>query len=172
MRRGFLWACQELDRIVTWLCAAACAVLTGSILGIVILRFGFNIGFIMLQNLAGYAFAVLMILTLPYCLRRDGHVRVEVLSERMPAGYGRAADLVALVLFLIPVFGLMVWAWLPDLAYSWKIREGSVETGGLGGVFLVKTMLAFSGVLMILQGIAALLAPQPAALSDNVPNAL
>lgn len=172
MRRGFLWVCQELDRIVTWLCAAACVILTGSILGVVILRFGFNTGFIMLQNLAGYAFAVLMILTLPYCLRRDGHVRVEVFSERMPAGYGRAADLVALVLFLIPVFGLMVWAWLPDLAYSWKIREGSVETGGLGGVFLVKTMLPLSGVLMILQGIAALLAPQPGVPSDNMPTAL
>ncbi len=159
MRSGFLSVCQGLDRITTWLCATACAVLTGAVLGIVILRFGFDTGFIRLQNLAGYAFAVLMILSLPYCLRRGGHVRVEVLSERLPAGYGRAADLAALVLFLIPVFGLMVWAWLPDLAYSWKILEGSIETGGLGGVFLIKTVLPFAGILMILQGIAVLLDP-------------
>lgn len=163
MRSGFLSACKWLDRINTWLCATACIVLTGAVLGIVILRFGFGIGFIQLQNLAGYAFAVLMILSLPYCLRRGGHVRVEVLSERLPAGYGRAADLVAFVLFLFPVFGLMIWAWLPDLAYSWKILEGAIETGGLGGVFVIKTMLPFAGIMMILQGAAVLLDPQPTA---------
>ncbi|MCV2892803.1 TRAP transporter small permease subunit [Lentibacter sp. XHP0401] len=160
MRSGFLSVCHWLDRITTWICATACVVLAGAVLGTVILRFGFDTGFVRLQNLAGYAFAVSMILSLPFCLRRGGHVRVEVLSERMPAGYVRAVDMAALVLFLIPVFGLMVWAWLPDLAYSWKILEGAIETGGLGGVFLVKTMLPFAGVLMILQGIAVLLDPR------------
>lgn len=159
MRSGFLWVCRMLDRVTTWLCATACAVLTGAVLAIVILRFGFDTGFVRLQNLASYAFAVLMILSLPYCLRRGGHVRVEVLSERLPARYGRAADWTALLLFLIPVFGLMVWAFLPDLTYSWTILEGAIETGGLGGVFLVKSMLPFAGVLMILQGIAVLLDP-------------
>lgn len=163
MRSGFLSICRELDRVTTWLCATACTVLCGSVLGIVILRFGFDTGFIRLQNLAGYAFAVLMILSLPYCLRRRGHVRVEVLSERLPEKYGRAADLAALILFLIPVFGLMIWAWLPDLAYSWSILEGAIETGGLGGVFLVKTMLPFAGAMMILQGIAVLLEPESSA---------
>ena len=39
------------------------------------------------------------------------------------------------------------------------IREGAVETGGLGGVWLVKTMVVVAGALMILQGIAAVLRP-------------
>ena len=145
------------DRVTAWACAAALAVLVGTVLAIVLLRFGFDIGFIRLQNLAGSAFAVLLILSLPYCLARGGHVRVDVLSERLPPSYLRRADLVALLAFLIPVFGLMVWAFLPDLRYSWSIREGAVETGGLGGVYLVKSMVAVSGVLMILQGIAAVL---------------
>ncbi|MCM2561673.1 TRAP transporter small permease subunit [Lutimaribacter sp. EGI FJ00015] len=136
--------------------------MTGAVLGIVILRFGFDTGFIQLQNLAAYAFAVLLIMSLPYCLRRSGHVRVEVLSERLPAGYLPIADSVALLLFMVPVFGLLAWAWMPDLLYSWSIREGSVETGGLGGVFLVKTTIPLSGVFMILQGIALLLDPEDA----------
>jgi TRAP-type mannitol/chloroaromatic compound transport system permease small subunit len=45
------------------------------------------------------------------------------------------------------------------LRFSWSIREGSVETGGLGGVYLVKTMIAVSGGLMIVQGVAAVLRP-------------
>ena len=142
-------------------CATALAVLVGSVLAVVLLRFGFDMGFIKLQNLAGYAFAVLLILSLPYCLVRGGHVRVDVLSERLPSSYLRRADLVALILSLIPVFGLMVWAFLPDLRFSWSIREGAVETGGLGVVYLVKSTVVLSGVLMIVQGIAALLQPEP-----------
>lgn len=157
MRRPLLLAAQWADRLTALTCAAALAVLVAAILAIVILRFGFDMGFIKLQNLAGYAFAVLLILSVPYCLARGGHVRVDVLSERLPPSYLRRADLVALVAFLIPVFGLMVWAFLPDLRYSWSIREGAVETGGLGGVYLVKTMVAVSGLLMILQGLAAVL---------------
>lgn len=160
MRRIFLSICKVLDRFTVAICALACAVLTGAVLGIVILRFGFDSGFIQLQNLAGYAFAILMILSLPYCLRRGGHVRVEVLSERLPSGYLRIADCVAFVAFLAPVFGLLAWASVPDLLYSWSIREGAIETGGLGGVFLVKSAVPLSGVLMILQGFALLLEPE------------
>lgn len=159
MRRAVLALARWADRLTAWACAATLAVLVASVLAIVILRFGFDIGFIKLQNLSGYAFAVLLILSVPYCLARGGHVRVDVLSERLPPAYLHRADLVALVAFLIPVFGLMVWAFLPDLRFSWSIREGAVETGGLGGVYLVKTMVAASGILMILQGIAAVLRP-------------
>jgi TRAP-type mannitol/chloroaromatic compound transport system permease small subunit len=43
------------------------------------------------------------------------------------------------------------------LSYSWSIREGAVETGGLGGVYLVKTMLPVAAALTILQGLALVL---------------
>lgn len=161
MRDIFLTFARWCDRLTTLVCATALAVLVATVLAIVLLRFGFDMGFIKLQNLAGYAFAVLLILTLPYCLARGGHVRVDVLSERLPPSYLRGADIVALLAFLIPVFSLMVWAFLPDLRFSWAIREGAIETGGLGGVYLVKTTVAASGVLMIVQGIAAVLRPEP-----------
>lgn len=159
MRKALLALARWADHLTAWACFAAMTVLVATVLAIVVLRFGFDMGFIKLQNLSGYAFAVLLILSVPYCLARDGHVRVDVLSERLPPAYLRRADLVALVAFLIPVFGLMVWAFLPDLRFSWSIREGAVETGGLGGVYLIKTLVAVSGVLMILQGMAAVLRP-------------
>ncbi|SFT94053.1 TRAP transporter small permease subunit [Sedimentitalea nanhaiensis] len=159
MRASYLKLCQWLDRVTALICGLACGVLTLSVLTIVVARFGFNAGRIEVQNLAGYAFAVMLVMTIPYTLARDGHVRVEVLSERLSDAYLRRADVVGLLLFLIPVFGLMGWAFLPDLAYSWSIREGSVETGGLAGVYLVKTMLPVAALLTVLQGIAAVLRP-------------
>ena len=51
MRANFLSICRGLDRITAFLCVLACVVLTASVLAIVILRFGFDTGFIKLQNL-------------------------------------------------------------------------------------------------------------------------
>ncbi len=138
-------------------CATACVLLVAAVLAIVVLRYGFGIGFIRLQDFAAYAFAVFLALSVPVCMAQGGHVRVDVVSERMPHGYLRLADTLALVFFLVPVFGLAIWAWWPDLRYSWAIREVSVETGGLPGLFLVKTALPVFALLTIVQGIAAVL---------------
>jgi TRAP-type mannitol/chloroaromatic compound transport system permease small subunit len=162
VRRHFLGLCGWIDRLTMALCVIAAAVLTAAVLVIVVLRYGFGVGFIQLQDTAGHAFAVLLILSIPACLARGGHVRVEVISERLPPAYLRAADALALAAFLVPVFGLLIWAWWPDLVYSWSIREASVETGGLGGLWLVKAALPLAAGLTILQGLAAVLRPAPA----------
>lgn len=159
MRQRFLDLAAVLDRMTRLVCMAAGVLLALVVLLVVVLRYGFATGTIALQDLANYAFAVFLALSVPVCLAQGGHVRVEVLSERLPETYLRAADAVALVLFLIPVFGLVLFAYWPDLAYSWSIREGSVETGGLPGLFVVKTALPLAAGLMILQGIAAVLRP-------------
>lgn len=159
MTQGFLRLARSLDRATIVLCFGAALVLLFMVLVNVVLRYGFGSGSIKLQDLAGYAFAVFLITSVPVCLASGGHVRVEVLSERLGAAYLRAADAVALVLFLIPLFGLILWAGWADLAYSWRIREGSVSPGGLGGLYLVKSVLPLAAALMIIQGIAAVLAP-------------
>ncbi|MDN5787855.1 TRAP transporter small permease subunit [Pseudorhodobacter sp.] len=157
MRQAVFCVSAALDRIALWLCLAATALLTVMILIIVVMRYGFGQGHLQLQDLASYAFAVLVAFSVPVCLAREGHVRVEVFSEHMPAAYRYWADVVALLLFLIPVFGLLIWAWAPQLAYSWAIREASLETGGLGGLFLVKTALPVAAAMTIVQGIALVL---------------
>ena len=170
MRTLFLSLARALDRVTLILCGAAAVVLVAMVLVNVVLRYGFGTGSIAMQDLAGYAFAVFVIISLPVCMARGGHVRVEVLSERMGPGYLRAADAVALVVFLIPLFGLIVWAGWADLVYSWRVREGSVTPGGLGGLYLVKTVLPVAAVLMIIQGIAAVLEPpRPTSVADALP---
>jgi TRAP-type mannitol/chloroaromatic compound transport system permease small subunit len=163
----YLSVARALDRATLVLCGFAGLVLVVMVLVNVVLRYGFGTGSIAMQDLASYAFAVFLITSLPVCLARGGHVRVEVFSEAMGPGYLRAADTVALVVFLIPLFGLIVWAGWGDLVYSWHVREGSVTPGGLGGLYLVKTVLPLASVLMIVQGIAAVVAPpRPAAVAD------
>jgi TRAP-type C4-dicarboxylate transport system permease small subunit len=105
LRAIYLSLARALDRATLVLCGAAGLVLVIMVLVNVVLRYGFGTGSIAMQDLAAYAFAVFLITSLPVCLARGGHVRVEVFSERMGPGYMRAADAVALVVFLIPLFG-------------------------------------------------------------------
>lgn len=161
MRQSFLALSSALDRLAWALCLVMAMILTLVILVVVVLRYGFGLGYIELQDTATYAFAVLVIFSVPVCLARDGHVRVEVVSERLSATYRRAADAAALLLFLIPTFGLLVWAWWPQMIYAWSIREASLETGGLPGLYLIKTALPIAAALTVVQGLAAVLKETP-----------
>ncbi|PTX01871.1 TRAP transporter small permease subunit [Pararhodobacter aggregans] len=156
MIQQFLRLARLLDRLTLALACLAGATLVLMVLVNVVLRYGFGTGSIKMQDLASYAFAVFLILAVPLCHARGGHVRVEVLSERLPPGYLRRADALAWALFLTPVFGLILWAGWGDIAFSWSIGEGSTTPGGLGGLYLVKTALPVAAALMIVQGLAAL----------------
>ncbi|SNS24889.1 TRAP transporter small permease subunit [Tropicimonas sediminicola] len=137
-----------------------CQLLLGMIfigqLAVVILRYVFGIGFIELQDAVAYSFATLVVLGLPVAQALDSHVRVDVFrSGQSPRGQ-LWFDRFGIVVFLIPVFALTIWWVWPDVAYSWSIREASAETGGLPGLYLVKSMLPLACALMILQGLAEL----------------
>ena len=157
MRHLFLRLSALVDRATRALCMSAVGLLVVTMLTIVVLRYGFGTGSIWLQNFATYSFAVFIILAVPVCMARDGHVRVEVLSERLSPGDRRGADAVATLLFLIPVFGLVIWAYWPNVMYSLSTLEGSSETGGLPGRFIVRSCVVVGAALMIVQGIAAVL---------------
>ena len=154
MRSAFLSLADILHRLTRTVCIAALAVIVVGQLAVVILRYGFGIGFLELQDAVAYAFAALVVLGLPVALYDDAHVRVDVFREGQSLRTRAWFDLSGLVLFLLPVFGLTLWHVWPDITYSWSIREGSIETGGLPGFFLVKSCLPVACGLMILQGVA------------------
>lgn len=124
---------------------------------VVVLRYLFGIGFVELQDFVLFCFAALSVLGVPVALRLDRHVRVDVFR---PSGTTRAArriDQLSYVLLLAPVFAVTLWYVMPLVINSWAILEGSRETGGLGGYYLVMTALPLACVLMLLQGLALLL---------------
>ena len=148
-------AVNSANRIV---CALLMVAIVVAQLLVVVLRYVFATGFLELQDTVAYAFAVLVVLSIPVALRADLHVRVDIFRERQTIATRRRFDRMAVAVLLIPVFGLTLVHAMPGVIYSWTIMEGSVETGGLPGYFLVKTALPLTCALMILQGVAAMLA--------------
>ncbi|WP_108259007.1 TRAP transporter small permease subunit [Mangrovicoccus ximenensis] len=146
----------SLHRVTGLLCQGLLILIVLGQLAVVILRYVFGIGFIELQDAVAYSFAALVVLGLPVAFAEDGHVRVDVFRAGQSPRWQQRFDMAGIVALLVPFFGLTFWWVWPDVAFSWSILEGSKETGGLPGFFLVKTMLPVACVLMILQGLAAL----------------
>ena len=120
---------------------------------VVLLRYVFGIGFLELQDGVAYSFAALVVLGLPVALKEDAHVRVDVFREHQSPRLKLLIDRFGAIFFLLPVFALIIFNVWPDIVYSWSIAEGSSETGGLPGLFLVKSSLPLAATLMLLQSL-------------------
>lgn len=140
-------------RSVAWLVLAMMAV---TVL-VVVLRYGFGIGSIALQESIMYLHGLVFMLGIPYALRHDAHVRVDVLYGRFSPRTRDWIDLAGHLLFLLPLAIFIVWVSLDYTARAWRIREGSSEANGLEAVFLLKTLIPVLGGMLILQGVAEIL---------------
>jgi TRAP-type mannitol/chloroaromatic compound transport system permease small subunit len=123
-------------------------------LTVVILRYVFNTGSIIAQESIMYMHAVVFMLGIPYALKHDAHVRVDVFAERL-GNRGRAwVDVLGHLLFLGPVCVTILVFSLPYVASSWRVLEGSSEVGGIPGLFLLKSLIPLTAALLLLQGLA------------------
>ena len=125
---------------------------------IVILRYAFNSGGVMLQESVMYLHGTLFMLAIALGVGDNTHVRVDILYSRRSPEQQAWIDLVGHILFLLPVAGFMIWVSLPYVSNSWQILEGSSEVGGIPGVFLLKTLIPLTGALLFCQGIAGVAA--------------
>lgn len=121
---------------------------------LVVLRYAFSEGAIALQEAVVYLHGTLFLLGIPYALRHDEHVRVDVLSGRLGARGRAIVDLAGHLLLLTPLCLAILALSLPYVAASWRVLEGSSEVGGLPFVFLLKSLLPLMALLTLAQGLA------------------
>jgi len=124
---------------------------------VVIVRYLFDSGSIALQESALYLHATLFMLGAAWTLKIDGHVRVDVLYRHFSARGKATADLFGTLIFLLPTCGFLLWISQDYVAAAWRVREASPEAGGLPFVYLLKTLIPVTVLLLILQGISQLL---------------
>ncbi len=139
---------EKLANTVRWL-ALAMVLIT---LTIVVLRYAFNMGAIVLQESVMYLHALLFMLAIPYGLKKDSHVRVDLVYSRLNEQHKSWVNLAGHVLFLLPLCVFIFVTSLPYVQASWRVLEGSSEVGGIPAVFLLKTLIPTMAVLLFLQG--------------------
>ncbi len=141
-----------LRRIISW-CGRSVAWLSLVIVlltfGVVVLRYGFNLGWIWLQESLTYLHVSVFMIAAAWTLQQDGHVRVDVFYAEMSTQRRALVDLLGTLLFLVPfcIF-LLIISW-PYVARSWRLLEASHEAGGLPLVFLLKSMIMVLPALLL-----------------------
>jgi len=140
---------EKSGQAVAWL-TLLMVLLTFSI---VILRYGFNLGWIWLQEIVIYLHVAVFTIAAAWTLQQDGHVRVDIFYTDMPEKKRALVDLLGTVLFLIPfcLFVLII-SW-PYVADSWQLLESSREAGGLPLVFVLKSLILILPALLLAQAV-------------------
>lgn len=124
---------------------------------IVVLRYAFETGWIAMQESVIYMYALVFLIGIPYTLKHDGHVRVDIFYCKMKPRNKAWINFLGTLLLLIPVTLFIAWISWDYIAASWSMREASGEAGGLPGVYLLKSSLLLMTMLLFIQGISQLL---------------
>ena len=119
----------------------------------VLLRYGFNLGWIWLQDSVTYLHAMVFMLAAAWVLQSDEHVRVDIFYCGWTTRKKALVDLLGTLLFLVPVcVFLLVVSW-NYVSMSWAVHEGSRGAGGLPYVYAQKTLILLLPLLLLLQAI-------------------
>lgn len=119
---------------------------------IVLLRYGFNIGSIAMQEGVLYLHATIFILGAAYTFKHDGHVRVDIFYHKMSVKNKAKVDLAGTLIMLLPFSIFIFYICFNYVSQSWSISEQSSEAGGLAFVYINKTLLLLLPITLVLYG--------------------
>ena len=144
---------ESLGRIIAWLTLIMVIVS----FAIVVLRYGFNLGWIAMQESVLYLHGFVFMLGAGYTLKHDGHVRVDIFYQKFSARKKAMVNLFGALFLLLPVCIAIFYVSFDYVAASWRIMEKSSEAGGLPLVYLNKSLILALAVALPLQGFAEVL---------------
>ena len=144
---------EHAGSLVSW-CLPGMVVMTCVVIFFVTV---FDFGRIWIQETVTYMHGILFTTAAAYTLLFDEHVRIDVFYARMGARGQAWVNLLGSLLLLLPVCALIGYTSFPYVLRSWKLLEGSAETGGIPLAYLMKSFLLVFALLMSLQGISLLL---------------
>jgi TRAP-type mannitol/chloroaromatic compound transport system permease small subunit len=141
---------RVIGEVLAWLALAMVLVC----FTVVVQRYVFHISILALQDLYVWMNGAMFTGVAGFALLRDDHVRVDIFYRPWSIRRKAIADLIGVVIFLIPFMVVVLLYGLPYVQRSWRIWEGSANIGGMPGLFVLKTFILVFGVLVLLQGIA------------------
>ena len=143
------------DRIagaVSWALLVAVIICAGNAL----VRYTFNYSSNAWLEIQWYLYAAIFMLASAHTLRRDEHVRIDVVVGRFSKRTQVWLDLFGYLVFLLPVCLLILWHGVPFALISLQSQEMSSNAGGLI-VWPAKILVPLGFLLLILQGLSEII---------------
>jgi TRAP-type mannitol/chloroaromatic compound transport system permease small subunit len=129
----------------------------GSVLvcfAVVVLRYGFGIGHVWMQELYVWFHAMVFTGCAGYALKHNAHVRVDIFYSSMTARKRAWVDLLGACVLVIPWMAFTAWVAWPWMMRSYGMGESSGASDGMPAIWVLKAMLIVMTVVLILQATA------------------
>lgn len=141
---------EAVGRLVSWVTLLLVLVVFVD----VVMRYLFKISFVFTQELEWHLFAFIFLIGAGYTLLHDGHVRVDIIYQRLGLK-GRAwINLLGVIFFLIPACYLVINTSWKFVGNSFSMMEGSPDPGGIPYRYIVKGTMTVGYLLLLLQGLS------------------
>ena len=145
---ALIWIGQSISWI--WL------LLLATIVCNVVLRYVFGEGRIELEEIQWHLYSTGFLLGVGYTFQVDGHVRVDVLHERLRPRTKAWLELYGILLCVLPFVALILVFVTPFIRTSFALGEVSMSPGGLPYRWAIKSMLFVGFFLLLLAAISRL----------------
>jgi TRAP-type mannitol/chloroaromatic compound transport system permease small subunit len=119
-------------------------------------RYAFNVGSNAWLELQWYLNAAVFLLVAAWALKRNDHVRIDVIAGRLGPRGQAWIDIVGSLFMLMPAMLIIAWYSWPSLANSWHLNEYSSDPGGLIR-WPVRLLIPIAFTLLALQGLSELI---------------
>ena len=143
---------EKIAGAISWALLAAVIICAGNAL----VRYIFNYSSNAWLEIQWYLYAAMFMLAGAYTLRRDEHVRIDVIVGRFSKRTQVWIDLVGFLIFLLPICLLILWYGIPFAQISIQSQEMSSNAGGLI-VWPAKLLVPVGFALLILQGLSEII---------------
>ncbi|AKU25089.1 TRAP transporter small permease subunit [Massilia sp. MB5] len=143
---------DKIAAAVSWALLLAVIICTGNAL----IRYAFNASSNAWLEIQWYLFAAVFMLASSHTLRRDEHVRIDVIAGRFSKRTQVWIDLFGFVLFLMPISLVILYYGIPFAFESLRSGEMSSNAGGLI-VWPAKILVPLGFILMVLQGLSEII---------------
>jgi TRAP-type mannitol/chloroaromatic compound transport system permease small subunit len=143
---------ERIGTIADWLVLLSCLISAGNAFS----RYAFNISSNAWLEIQWYMFGAVVMLGTSYTLKKNEHVRVDIVYANVSTRRQIGIDIFGFILFMLPATVIMAYLSWPIFYNSWQMGEISSNAGGLIR-WPVKILLPIGFALLTLQGISELI---------------
>ncbi len=139
-----------VGRFVAWTTALVVVVVFVD----VVMRYLFRTSYVFTQEMEWHLFAFIFLIGAGYTLFRDGHVRVDIIYQKLSPKGQAWINLAGVLIFLIPGCLMIILTSLKFVQSSFIVMEGSPDPGGIPYRWLLKACIPAGFFLVLIQGIS------------------
>jgi len=143
---------ERLSYVANWLVLLSCLISAGNAFS----RYAFSISSNAWLEIQWYMFAAMVMLGTSFTLKKNEHVRVDIVFSNLSTRRQIGVDIFGGILFQMPATLIMAYLSWPIFYNSWFENEVSSNAGGLVR-WPVKIFIPLGFALLSLQGISELI---------------